>query len=845
MNINSLIENILLLDEQDHLIQTQENSNTENYQSELNNLELTLQTELLARIADNNNEITNNIFTILENQFGWLGNENHQVFSPEMESLGIKCDCSICANSGFINENDPQNYTTNDTTAENSNIVYNPSINALLSGYKWNTNQVSFSFYSNSVFNGQYYGSETVSEVSEGVKNNVRSIMSWIEEVINIDFVEVTETSNNIGQIRFMLSNGPSYAYAYYPTSSSMFNLAGDVHLNPSYDHSSNTNGFQTSAGRHGFMTLFHEIGHALGLKHPHQGSTILPSAEDNTTNTVMSYNFTGNSAGTYMTYDIKALQSLYGAKAHNTGNDVYQFTNRIDQFVVNGKLYGDTPHLNKQIIWDNGGIDTLDFSNLSFSSTGYLFDLNPGGWLINKSADKGNYYNYGTSIAYDVYIENLINSSSNDEIIANSVANVFAGYFANRFTGHDIIHNTTSQDTLDLSDYSFSNIIQTQNNNDLILTLGNNGSITITDYYVGEQINLLFAGIVSLSINNVTVTEDNNAIFTVSLSSASDEVITVNYQTADNTAIAGSDYLSKDGTLIFNPGDLSQTITISIIDDLISEPTESFFVNLNNITGNAIIVNAQGIGTILDNDITIPSVSINDIALKEGTHRRAGKTTDFQFTVTLSEASNTPISVNYATADGTATVANNDYLATNGTLTFNPGETSKAITVKVVQDNIYEPDETFFVNLSSSDATIDKGQGIATIINDDTSSTNTSGGRNNKGGSKNQTSKNQIIETQVDILTGTSKADTFILGDENQTYYHQLGNDDYALIQRFDWVKDRIQLSGTKSDYSIGASPFNSKDTAIFSETNNELIAILQGDHNLDLNNGNNFIFI
>ncbi|WP_409411641.1 Calx-beta domain-containing protein [Brevundimonas sp.] len=82
---------------------------------------------------------------------------------------------------------------------------------------------------------------------------------------------------------------------------------------------------------------------------------------------------------------------------------------------------------------------------------------------------------------------------------------------------------------------------------------------------------------------------------------------------------------------------------------------------------------------------------------------------------------SDTPISVNFTTADGTATVADGDYAATSGTLTFSPGDRSKQVAVSINGDLQAEADETLFVNLSgATNATIAKGQGILTIRNDD-----------------------------------------------------------------------------------------------------------------------------
>jgi len=113
------------------------------------------------------------------------------------------------------------------------------------------------------------------------------------------------------------------------------------------------------------------------------------------------------------------------------------------------------------------------------------------------------------------------------------------------------------------------------------------------------------------------------------------------------------------------------------------------------------------------------PSLAINDVSKSEG---NGGWTTPtaFSFTVTRSGNLAGAASVNYATANGTATAAS-DYTATSGTLTFAPGETTKTITVLVNGDKLKEPNETFVVNLSNAvGATITDGTGIGTILNDD-----------------------------------------------------------------------------------------------------------------------------
>ena len=222
-----------------------------------------------------------------------------------------------------------------------------------------------------------------------------------------------------------------------------------------------------------------------------------------------------------------------------------------------------------------------------------------------------------------------------------------------------------------------------------------------------------------ALSINDVSVSEGTsgtrNAVFTVSLTPASAQTVTVTYATADGTATADTDYLSAEGALAFAPGETTKTITVITKGDTLNEANETFFVNLSD-PSNASIGKGQGQGTIL-NDDALPKLTINDISVVEG---NAG-TTDAVFTVKLTPASGRTVTVNYATADGTGTVASNDYVPTSGTLTFAPGETSKTIAVAINSDTVKERNETFFVNLTgATNAAIKRTRGRCTITNDD-----------------------------------------------------------------------------------------------------------------------------
>jgi hypothetical protein len=222
-----------------------------------------------------------------------------------------------------------------------------------------------------------------------------------------------------------------------------------------------------------------------------------------------------------------------------------------------------------------------------------------------------------------------------------------------------------------------------------------------------------------ALRVNDVSLTEGaagttTVANFTVALSTASSSNVTVNYATANSTATAGSDYTAKSGTLTFTPGVTTQTVSVTVIGDATVETNETFQINLSGAAG-ATISDSQGIGTINNDDAT--SLRVNDVSLTEGA---AGTSKLASFTVTLSAASSSNVTVNYATANGTAT-AGSDYTAKSGTLTFAPGVVSQTVAVTVIGDNTVEPNETFQLNLSSAaGASVADAQGISTITNDD-----------------------------------------------------------------------------------------------------------------------------
>jgi hypothetical protein len=190
---------------------------------------------------------------------------------------------------------------------------------------------------------------------------------------------------------------------------------------------------------------------------------------------------------------------------------------------------------------------------------------------------------------------------------------------------------------------------------------------------------------------------------------------ISVHYATANGTATAGADYTATSGTLTWADGDTAnKIISVPILNDAILEGNETFTVTLSAPTGGAVLATiTQATVTIIDDDtvtFSIANVSVNE---------RAGTAT---LTVTKAGTSALSNAVNYASANGTATAVKN-YTAVSGTLTFASTDTTKTLTVPIIDDSIYTGNETFSVALSAptNGATIGTGTATVTIVEGDT----------------------------------------------------------------------------------------------------------------------------
>lgn len=302
-----------------------------------------------------------------------------------------------------------------------------------------------------------------LAEVEEAVKNNVRAIFRQYAEVIPINFVEVPDSAQS--NVRIVYSDGPGpsgNAYAYYPGTT----RGGVVHLQPANNANPGT-AYTAGPGSYGYSTLIHEIGHAVGLKHPGNynatadvdagqppenagDAPFLDTRRDNIVNTVMTYNGDAQQDKgfddplTLMPLDVAALQFLYGVNtATRSDNTTYRLTPENLRTV--------------QAIWDGGGNDTVDVSALPAGD--YVFDLADNGRLTERAVLQARAYTgtndpsgqefrdlgYGWVTAFGANLENLIGTLGPDEIYGNNLPNVLLGS-----EGDDRLFGRLGFDTID-----------------------------------------------------------------------------------------------------------------------------------------------------------------------------------------------------------------------------------------------------------------------------------------------------------------------------------------------------------------------------------------------------------
>ncbi len=267
-------------------------------------------------------------------------------------------------------------------------------------------------------------------------RNAARRAFSAVESYCNLEFQEVADSSiqektgwrGGIIRMGNYTLDSDTAAYAFYPSGEETggdmwFNL---LSINDQGEIIGQLSDQDWSNGTGEFTVFMHELGHALGLKHPFDGVPILPPVTDNEVYTLMSYTPRPDfiSPSTHSLYDIHELQALYGANMNTrTGDDVYSIANTWGSQIA------------AWTIWDAGGTDTLSAEG-SFSSC--VVDLREG--RISSIGLASN----NIALAMNVQMENAIGSSRDDTIFGNEGANVIDGG-----AGEDEIHGFGGTDTM------------------------------------------------------------------------------------------------------------------------------------------------------------------------------------------------------------------------------------------------------------------------------------------------------------------------------------------------------------------------------------------------------------
>lgn len=304
---------------------------------------------------------------------------------------------------------------------------------------------------------------------------------------------------------------------------------------------------------------------------------------------------------------------------------------------------------------------------------------------------------NEGSNLTFTV---NLNRTSSGSTSVTYATSDVTATAGTNYTSASGTLTFAAGESSKTVSVTSTNDGVHTGN---LTFTLSMTANAT-TNTATGTVTNTNAAPTASAA--NASANEGSDLTFTVNLSRASSSSTSVTYATSNGTGAAGTNYTSASGTLTFNAGETSKTVTVSSLADSVYATDLTFTLST---TANATTNTATG--TIVNTD-TAPTASASNVSANEGS--------TLTFTVNLNRASSTSTSVTYTTVNGTA-LAGTNFTAASGTLTYTAGQTSKTVVITSLNDSTYTPNRTFTLEMTAN-ATTNSATG--TVVNTDATPT-------------------------------------------------------------------------------------------------------------------------
>ncbi|MEB3884137.1 Calx-beta domain-containing protein [Lyngbya sp. CCY1209] len=395
-------------------------------------------------------------------------------------------------------------------------------IDSLIGSTKWNMNDLNNKItYGFVVADGdgydseplQKYGNKHLYPLNHSGQSMVRKVLNDLEKIIPIDFVETSYSYNNPPIMVFMgVETDGNLSFAYYPSNSY---AGGDVFLDNDYQDS--------------YDTVAHEIGHALGLKHPgfynkDDNGPFLPASKDNTNWTVMSYNNKFPLPQDYQSLDIKALQYLYG----KSGSGNRQPSIQINDISI--KEGDRTKRAMFKVTLDTRATETVKVGYQTVSDTASSGDdyRYKSGTITFKPGQKTK------KIRVPIYGDNFNEGNR--------------GFWV----------NLTNPSNAEISDgWGYGSIIE--------------DDLTVTP---------------SVKINDISITEGDRtkrATFKVTLDTRPTQSVKVDYQTVNDTAWSAFDYRHKSGTITFKLGQKTKKIRVPIYGNNYYQGDRNFWVYLSN----------------------------------------------------------------------------------------------------------------------------------------------------------------------------------------------------------------------------------------------------------------------